>query len=30
MPSLNYTLDSNGLTLPTLNEIITFLENGFK
>ena len=30
MPSLNYTLDCNGLTLPTLNEIITFLENGFK
>lgn len=30
MSSLNYILDGDGLTLPTLNNIIVFLENGFK
>ena len=27
---LNYSLDANGLSVPTLNEIVTYYENGFK
>ena len=28
--TLNYSLDANGLSVPTLNEIVTYYENGFK